>query len=113
MSKARTVLITALAISLLAGSTIGATAQEEPVEVAGSVTLAGSIERWDTDDPRLSGDGTWDPAEGNTREPSPTTSSTAATSRPTRASGASCPSPPSISRASPIHGSARTTGTSG
>ncbi len=71
MNSPKTALISAIALGLLAGSTIGAAAQEEPVEVFGQVTLDGSVERWATDDPRLSGDGTWDPAEGNTREPMP------------------------------------------
>ena len=71
MTRTRTTLIIAIAVGLLAGATIGVTAQQEPTEVTGSVTLAGSVERWETDDPRLSGDGAWDPAEGNTREPMP------------------------------------------
>ena len=65
---------TILAIGLLAGSTVGVAAQEEPVEVTGEVTFSGpsgSIETWETNDPRLSGTGTWAPTEGFPRDGAP------------------------------------------
>ena len=40
-------------------------------EIPGDWQDIGSVEQWKTTDPRLTGDGTWDPAEGNTREPMP------------------------------------------
>ena len=60
----RTTLITAIAIGLLAGSTVGVAAQEEPVEVTGQVGIAFSVETWATNEPRLTGVGTWAPTEG-------------------------------------------------
>jgi hypothetical protein len=72
MRKTRTALITAIAIGLLAGSAIGVAAQEEPVEVTGQMRFAGGgVERWTTDDARLTGDARWDPAEGSYRDPAP------------------------------------------
>ena len=73
MRKAMTTLTTAIAIGLLAGSAVGVAAQEEPVEVTGQVTFSSpsSVEMWATNDPRLTGTGTWDPAEGYPRDPAP------------------------------------------
>ena len=64
MRKARTYLITAIAIGLLAGSAVSVAAQEEPVEVTGQVRLSFSTETWATNEPRLTGVGTWAPTEG-------------------------------------------------
>ena len=41
------------------------------VRSAETRTFSGSTETWTTDDPRLTGTGTWDPSEGNPREPFP------------------------------------------
>jgi hypothetical protein len=71
MSQTKSALITAIAICLLAGSTVAVAAQEEPVEVSGEVTFSGSVETWTTDDPRLTGEGTWDPVDGSPMEPAP------------------------------------------
>ena len=52
----------------------GATTDTEPaqtVEVTGTVRFSGSmgsIETWATNDPRLTGTGTWDPTEGLPRK---------------------------------------------
>ena len=67
MRKTRTTLTIAIGIGLLVGSTVGVAAQEEAVEVTGEVRFSGSmgsIETWATNDPRLTGTGTWDPTEG-------------------------------------------------
>ena len=74
MRKTRTALITAIAIGLLAGSTVSVAAQEEPVEVSGQMRFVGGVERWTTDDARLTGDATWDPAEGFPNDPPRATS---------------------------------------
>ena len=72
MRKARTYLITAIAIGLLAGSTVGVAAQEGPVEVTGQVTFPDhNTETWATDDPRLTGNATWAPTEGFPRDRAP------------------------------------------
>jgi hypothetical protein len=67
----RTTTISILAIGLLAGSAVGVAAQEEPVEVTGEVRFVGGVEKWTTDDARLTGDAKWDPAEGRPNDPPP------------------------------------------
>ena len=65
MKGLKPTLVTAVAIGLLAGSTVGVVAQEEPVEVTGEVTFPdSSTEIWETNDPRLTGTGRWAPTEG-------------------------------------------------
>ena len=71
MGKTRSTLISAIAIGLLAGSTVAVAAQQEPVEVSGEVTFSGSVETWTTDDPRLTGEGNWDPVDGSPMDPAP------------------------------------------
>jgi len=57
------------------GSVPGAATDAEPilpVEVIGQMRLfEGGVERWTTDDARLTGDARWDPAEGSYRDPAP------------------------------------------
>jgi hypothetical protein len=42
-----------------------------PVEVIGQMRFVGGVEKWTTDDPRLTGHATWDPAEGFPNDPPP------------------------------------------
>ena len=75
MRAIKTITISALAMGLLAGSAAGVAAQEEPVEVTGQVVFSpggpGSIETWETTDPRLTGEGRWAPSEGSPSERAP------------------------------------------
>ena len=73
MSRAKSGLGAILGIGLLAVSAVGVAAQEVPVEVTGEVVLSGpghTVETWTTNDPRLSGTGTWAP-KGSPRDPAP------------------------------------------